>query len=253
MARLLILLGILGLIFWFLHWFRKTPPHRVGQVLRKAALWGVVGVLVLAAATGRLNPIFAAIGAAIPLVLRLAYIVRAFPAIQQLLRGLGLGGLSGPGGAAAGGGGQASSIRTKFLEMRLDHATGAMNGRVLDGPFQGRELSDLLLDDLMRMLEFYRDADAQSAAVLEAYLDRERDADWRRSDQGDGRTGRAPAHNERLTKVEAWSILGLEPGADEDAIRAAHRRLMQRLHPDRGGSDYLAAKINEAKRLLLGD
>jgi hypothetical protein len=72
------------------------------------------------------------------------------------------------------------------------------------------------------------------------------------SDEGSGRPGRAPAHNERLTKAEAWAILGLEPDADADAIRAAHRRLMQRLHPDRGGSDYLAAKINEAKRLLAG-
>jgi hypothetical protein len=252
MARLLILLGILGAIFWFLYWFRKTPPHRVSQVLRKSALWGLIAVLVLAAATGRLNPIFAAIGAAIPLLMRAAYLVRLLPAIQQLLRGIGLGGLAGPAGAASGGS-QASSIRTNFLEMRLDHTTGAMDGQVIDGPFKGRRLSDLILDDLMRMLEFYRDADAQSAAVLEAYLDREREADWRKSDQGEGRTGRAPAHNERLTKAEAWSILGLEPGADTDAIRAAHRRLMQRLHPDRGGSDYLAAKINEAKRLLLGD
>jgi DnaJ-domain-containing protein 1 len=128
-----------------------------------------------------------------------------------------------------------------------------MDGEVLDGPFQGRRLSDLTLDELMRMLELYRDADAQSAAVLEAYLDREREADWRARDEGAGRTGRAPAHSDRLTKTEAWAILGLEPDADAEAIRAAHRRLMQRLHPDRGGSDYLAAKINEAKRLLLGD
>jgi hypothetical protein len=253
MARLLILLVILGALLWFLHWFRATPPHRVSQVLRKAAFWGLIGVLVLAAATGRLSPIFAAIGAAIPLLLRAAALVRLFPAIQQILRGLGLGGLTGPGGVGAGTGAQASSIRTKFLEMRLEHSTGTMDGDVLDGPFQGRRLSDLRLEDLMRMLEFYRDADAQSAAVLEAYLDREREADWRARDEGSGRPGRAPAQGERLTKAEAWAILGLEPDADADAIRTAHRRLMQRLHPDRGGSDYLAAKINEAKRLLLGD
>ncbi len=251
MARVLILLGILTAILWFLHWFRKTPPHRVSQVLRKAALWGLIGVLVLAVATGRLSPLFAAIGAAIPVLMRAAYLVRLFPAIQQLLRGLGLGGLTGAGAAAAGG--QASSIRTRFLEMRLDHATGVMDGQVLEGPFQGRQLSDLALDELMRMLELYRDADAQSAAVLEAYLDREREADWRESDQGSGSAGRAAVPSERLTKAEALSILGLEPGADAQSIREAHRRLMQRLHPDRGGSDYLAAKINAAKRLLLGD
>jgi DnaJ-domain-containing protein 1 len=136
--------------------------------------------------------------------------------------------------------------------MRLDHASGVMSGRVLDGPFKGRELADLSLDELLRMLELYREADAQSAAVLEAYLDRERDADWRAQDTGP-RAGASPAKGERLTKAEAWSILGLEPGADAEAIRTAHRRLMQRLHPDRGGSDYLAAQINAAKRLLLDE
>jgi hypothetical protein len=253
MARLLILLAILGAVVWFLHWFRKTPPHQVAQVLRKALLWGVIGVLVLAAATGRLNPIFAAIGAAVPLVMRAAALVRLVPALQQMLRALGLGGVlgsgSGPTGASAG---RVSSLRTRFLEMRLDHASGAMSGRVLDGPFQGREIVDLSLEELMRMLEFYRDADAQSVAVLEAYLDRERGADWRSRDQGAGATASTVPGN-RLTKAEAWSILGLEPGTDAETIRAAHRRLMQRLHPDRGGSDYLAAQINAAKRLLLDE
>lgn len=253
MARLLILLGILAAILWLLNWFRTTPAHRVSGTLRKGALWALVAVLVLAAATGRLNPIFAAVGAAIPLLLRAAHLIRLFPAIQQLLRGLGLGGLTGPATASAGGRGQRSSIRTRYLEMSLDHATGTMDGRVLDGPFRGRRLSELELDELMRMLELYRETDAQSAAVLEAYLDREREPDWRRGDHGGTPGGRTPPHGERLTESEAWSILGLEPGADAESIRAAHRRLMQRLHPDRGGSDYLAAKINEAKRLLLGD
>lgn len=251
MARLLILFAILAAILWFLYWFRTTPPHRVSQVLRKAVLWGLVALLIVAAATGRLNPIFAAIGAAIPVLIRLANLMRLMPAIQQLLRQLGLGG---PALASSSTGStQQSSIRTRYLEMRLDHASGAMDGEVLDGPFKGRRLSDLSLDELLRMLELYRESDAQSAAVLEAYLDRERESDWREHDQTSGRGSGTTGLSERLTKAEAWSILGLEPGADAAAIRAAHRRLMQRLHPDRGGSDYLAAKINEAKRLLLGE
>ncbi len=224
MARLLILCAILAAIVWFLYWFRTTPPHRVSQVLRKAVLWGLVALLIVAAATGRLNPIFAAIGAAIPVLIRLANLLRLLPAVQQLLRQLGLGG---PVLASSGAGStQQSSIRTRYLEMCLDHASG---------------------------LELYRESDAQSAAVLEAYLDRERESDWRERDQTSGRGSGTTGLSERLTKAEAWSILGLEPGADAAAIRAAHRRLMQRLHPDRGGSDYLAAKINEAKRLLLGE
>ncbi|NCA71814.1 MAG: molecular chaperone DnaJ [Sphingobacteriia bacterium] len=253
MARVLILIGILLAILWFLHWFRTNPPQRVAKVLRQTALWGLIGLLVLAAATGRLNPIFAALGAAIPLMMRAAYLIRLLPALQQLLRALGLGGVVGTGAPAAGTGAQTSSIRTRFIEMRLDHASGAMDGLVLEGPFKGRQLADLALDELMRMLELYREADSQSAAVLEAYLDRERGSDWRHQDPGGGHAASPPGHGPRLTKSEAWSILGLTPGADAATIRAAHRRLMQRLHPDRGGSDFLAAQINEAKRLLLED
>jgi DnaJ-domain-containing protein 1 len=105
------------------------------------------------------------------------------------------------------------------------------------------------------MLELYQDSDAQSASVLTAYLDREHGEDWReRSESEPGESAdRGAAHTNAMTKADAWAILGLAPGADADAIRAAHRRLMQKLHPDRGGSDYLAAQINAAKALLLDD
>ncbi|NEX20063.1 DnaJ domain-containing protein [Thiorhodococcus mannitoliphagus] len=251
MVRLLLLAAFVGAVFWFLHWFRSTPPERVSRVLRKSALWGAMAVLLIAVLSGRLNPIFAAIGAAIPLALRAANLLRLVPALQQILRSLGLGGALGS--ASAGRAGQASNIRTKYLDMRLDHATGALDGTVLEGPFKGRELSSLQLEELLRMHELYRESDAQSVAVLEAYLDREHGDDWRdRAETGAG-AGGAPSTGGKLSEAEARSILGVEPGADADAIKAAHRRLMQRLHPDRGGSDYLAAKINQAKRRLIGD
>ena len=107
------------------------------------------------------------------------------------------------------------------------------------------------------MLELYRDSDAQSASVLTAFLDREHGEEWREaadsgSDGGEsGRQGTSPVQG--MSKDEAWSILGLSPGAGPEDIRAAHRRLMQKLHPDRGGSDYLAARVNAAKTLLLGE
>ncbi|WP_209262404.1 molecular chaperone DnaJ [Thiorhodococcus minor] len=250
-VRLLLLAAFVGLVFWLLRWFRSTPPERVARVLRKSALWGAVAILIIAVLSGRLNPIFAAIGAAIPLVLRAANLLRLVPALQQILRSLGLGGAL---GAAGGGpGAQASSIRTRYLDMRLDHATGALDGTVLDGPFKGRELSALGLDELLRMHELYRESDGQSLAVLEAYLDREHGEDWRERAQTNGGSGGAPARTGELSEAEARSILGVEHGADAEAVRAAHRRLMQRLHPDRGGSDYLAAKINEARRRLIGD
>lgn len=266
MARLLILTGVILGVLWFLHWFRRTPPAQVARTLRQLVLWTLIGVLLLAVATGRLNPLFAALGALIPVVFRLLQLAQLLPALHRVLRSLGLGGsgLLGGSGPAGGGtgpaagsgpaGAQASEIRTRFLLMRLDHGSGAMDGEVLDGPFVGRRLSDLGLDELLRMLELYRDQDAQSAAVLEAYLDRERGPEWREqaADGGvDKAAGQASASGGPLSESEAWAILGLAPGADAEAIRAAHRRLMQKLHPDRGGSDYLAAKINEAKRVLL--
>ncbi|MBK5965392.1 molecular chaperone DnaJ [Thiocystis minor] len=249
MGRLLILIGIVLAVLWFLHWFRVTPPEQVSRVLRKVALWGVIGLVLLAVLTGRLNPLFAALGALIPIVLRVAHLLRLAPALQQLIRALGLGGLAG----AAHAGQQASAIRTRYLSMRLDHATGALDGSVLDGPFKGRQLGELDLDDLLRMLELYRDSDAQSAAVLESYLDREHGDDWRDRVSNHAQAGQAPPSSGRLSDAEARSILGVDANANAEAIRAAHRRLMQRLHPDRGGSDYLAAQINAAKRTLLGE
>jgi hypothetical protein len=141
-------------------------------------------------------------------------------------------------------------VTTRFLTLTLDHDTGALDGRVLEGAFKGCTLADLALDDLLKLREECR-ADPQSVAVLEAYLDRVHGASWR-PQAGAEETARADAGGGPMTREEAYLILGLEPGADEAAIRDAHRRLMKKLHPDQGGSNYLAAKINQAKDLLLG-
>jgi len=260
MARLIVLLAVVVLLWWFLHWFRNTPAPKVAAMLRKGAVWAVVALILLAVMSGRLNPIFAALAAAVPVVMRLLNLLHGLPALHRLLQSLGLVGSGTPGsggvGSGAGGTGRRSTIRTRYLDMTLDHDSGAMDGEVREGPFVGRRLSELSLAQLLRMLELYQDSDARSASVLAAFLDREHE-DWRAAaaagGSGAGRSGSGAAAVRGMTKEDAWSILGLEPGADPDAIRAAHRRLMQRLHPDRGGSDYLAAQINTAKDLLLGD
>ena len=144
--------------------------------------------------------------------------------------------------------GQVSRVRSAFIEMELDHDTGAMRGRIVAGRHAGAELDAL---DLRALLELLADIDAESRALLAAYLDR-RDPSWREHAQGDATagTGRPPPSG-KMTEEEAYQILGLQPGASADDIGQAYRALMKKLHPDQGGSTYLAARVNEAKDILL--
>lgn len=146
--------------------------------------------------------------------------------------------------------GQKSGVRTATLEMVLDHDSGRMEGRCLRGRFAGRELSSLTESELFQLLDELRSSDGQGMVLLEAYLDR-RIKNWRdRRTENREKTRRGP-RRATMTASEAYDVLGLKPGAKEQEIRAAHRRLMMKFHPDQGGSTYLAARINEAKEVLL--
>jgi hypothetical protein len=146
--------------------------------------------------------------------------------------------------------GQTSEIATRFFKMRLDHDSGNMSGAILEGRFQGRMLEELSLEQLIELWQETSAEDPQSAAVLEAYLERVHGDAWR---EGAGGRGGGARSSGAMTREEAYAILGLEPGASPKQVHDAHRQLMQKLHPDRGGSNYLAAKINQAKDLLLGE
>jgi hypothetical protein len=139
--------------------------------------------------------------------------------------------------------------RTAFLEMELDHASGRMQGRILAGPHQGASLDSL---DVATLTGLLATIDARSRDLLAAYLDR-RQPGWRENAQGDAGTGRGrgSARSGKMTEEEAYQILGLQPGASAQDIARAHRSLIKKLHPDQGGSNYLAARVNEAKDALL--
>ena len=148
--------------------------------------------------------------------------------------------------------GSTSSVRSRFFEMSLDHDSGAMHGKVVAGRLAGKQLDEL---DDQALLELAGEigGDQESVALFEAYLDR-RMPGWRDHVEGDGAAGAGGAANSgAMTDEEAYQILGLAPGAGDREIRAAHRRLMMRMHPDQGGSTFLAAKINQAKDRLLGN
>ncbi|MGI9402255.1 MAG: DnaJ domain-containing protein, partial [Rhizobiaceae bacterium] len=143
-----------------------------------------------------------------------------------------------------------STVRSAMFEMELDHDTGDMDGTVLTGNYEGRRLSSLDEQELLELLTL-TGQDAESAALLEAYLDR-RVSGWRDDAQPDSDARHAgTASSGPMTKEEAYQILGLAPGASANDVRKAHRRLMKRVHPDGGGSTFLASKINEAKDILL--
>lgn len=160
------------------------------------------------------------------------------------------GSTSGPWGASSRRSkGQSSRITTEHLEMELDHDTGEMRGRVLKGLFKDRDIDSLSPADMALLWQDCRHTDPQSAQLIEAYLDRVHPS-WR-EDMARGESDMSRGPDGRMDLEEALDILGLKPGADAEDIRRAHRDLMLKLHPDRGGSTYLAAKINEAKDVAL--
>lgn len=145
--------------------------------------------------------------------------------------------------------GQTSRVATEHLEMELDHDTGEMRGRVLKGLFKDRDIESLSPADMALLWQDCRNDDPQSAQLIEAYLDQAYPT-WR-EDMARGEKDMSGGPDGRMTLEEAFEILGLKPSAGEAEIRRAHRDLMLKLHPDRGGSTYLAAKINEAKDVAL--
>ena len=205
------------------------------RTLARAIKWGGLGALVV-------------IGLYLVLTGRFAFLLPLALFLLPVLRRLRRRGFGAYGRAPSAG--QSSEVTTDFIEMTLDHDTGAVNGRVLQGRFEGRKLEELSLDELLALHEECRHADAEAATLLETYLDRIHPDAWR--EQAEAAGGGTAARGAPMTRDEAYEILGLDPEASETEIREAHHRLILKNHPDKGGSTYLATKINQAKELLLG-
>jgi hypothetical protein len=166
--------------------------------------------------------------------------------LASMAWGLFTGGHVWPGGWPRYGRRQSSGVRTEWLEMELDHDSGEMRGTILKGDHAGQRLDQLDRDALLAF--FAQAEDPETRRLLEAYFDRTLGPDWRKTEQ----TSEPPPRGTTgMSRAEALKVLGLSEGASEDDIRAAHRKLMAQNHPDRGGSDYLASKINEARDVLL--
>lgn len=235
-AYLILGIALLAGFILLSRWFINARPQAVARGLRIGSLvaGGLFLGFLLISGRWHLSP---------------ALLLAALPWIGRLL-GRGRSGPIAAGGTGGPAGGQASTVETRFLRMSLDHASGDMRGEVVAGVFAGRDLASLSFDEQIALLRECFEGDAQSARVLEAWLDRVHGPDWRARarEAGYGQTTAGGG----MDRQEALEILGLGPDAGEDQINEAWQRLIGRLHPDKGGSDWLAARINQARDVLLG-
>ena len=242
-AYFLLGLGLLVGILLLLKWASEAEPRQVLKAL--AWVGGIVGLILglFLLWAGRYQLAWIALPALFALASR-------WRQIKSALRGA-----RGPSQS------QSSEVETRFVRMTLEHDTGVMSGEVLAGVHAGRRVEELSLDDLVQLWREAQAEDAQSTAVIEAYLDKMHGEDWRdaaEASAGDsgaraGASGASGRGGGAMSREEALEILGLEEGASREQIQRAYRTLMKKLHPDTGGSDWFAAKLNEAKRVLIGE
>ncbi len=232
---MMLLYGIaaVALVWWLAKTFTRTDSAALARSLKVVAGVAALGAAVVLGIRGRFD---------------MALLLGGFGAWSLGWSGLNI---PGPWRKFQQAPGRFSRIRSAMIEMEIDHATGGVEGSILVGAFAGRRLSSLDPQSLRRLYEECSAHDPQGVPLLEAYLDR-RFSGWRENAQGDRDTRtRTQAHAGVMTKEEAYQILGLQPGASLDEIRKAHRTLMKKLHPDQGGTAYLAARVNEAREVLL--
>jgi len=215
--------------------------------LFKTLKWLLVGLFLLIALffllSGRVGLALASLPALLPWFIRFrqaARVAKAFRRMAQQTTG---------GASSAGQSGQTSDVTTRYLHMVLDHDSGAMHGKVLRGTFKGRDLGSLTMTELLSLLQECRSDDGQSTQVLETYLNREH-PNWQDHDDNQD-NAQSSGNNANMSAKEALQVLGLDETASQDDIREAHRHLIASVHPDKGGSTYLAAKINQAKDILI--
>ncbi len=247
------LFTMIALVF-VVQWFTHTSAKQISHHLKRAGLIVAGLLLIFLALTGKLHWLFLLLVGALPFFQRIAALFRGyqmFQSIRSQFSGMGAGRGQQKSNTSANGNPQ-SQIETRFLRMSLDHDSGNLEGLVLNGLHAGTKLSELTQDQLINLLKVYRLEDHESATLLESFLDRAFDSQWRSQKEDENpNDANSFTNNGKMTAEEAYQILGIPNDSDEDTIKTAHRKLMQKLHPDRGGSTYLAAKINKAKDTLL--
>ena len=247
MIRLIIIFVVSLLVYSLLRGLLAKKNLSVKQFLSLyiASLLGLT--LLYLGITGRLHPVAALIGATLPFLTRIVSLITRgaqFAAILRFFKNIVLGGGIGSSRTANVPG--TSEIRSRYIHMVLFHDTGLIDGKIIEAQFRDAKLSQLKLAQLVDLLREIQD-DQDSINLLIAYLEREHPG-WK---QDTDMHTPPPSSDREMDEARALDILGLEDRATKDEVILAHRRMMQKMHPDRGGSTYLAAMINTAKELLL--
>ncbi len=239
-VSLLLGLVLLGGVLLFARWYATAEPKAALSMLKWIGIILFVGIAGFFIFTGRLGWAFMGLPVLLPWLMRARAVARAAKSFSRMSQ------------AQAGNpSGETSDVETRYFEMTLDHDTGEMTGTVREGPYKGMELSRLTTAQLIELLAVCTKEDMDSARVLEAYLDRTR-PEWHESVHAN-EGAKDTSSKSTMDRSQALQVLGLEENATVDEIKAAHRKLIAGMHPDHGGSDYLAAQINQAKDILLGE
>lgn len=235
-AGLFLLIILVGVLRWLAHASPASLATAMRGAVFAAVALGITGVLLFFVLR---TPQFL-----------LSLVALAAPALVWWFRQRRASGKLGGDWSTPTGGAQNTGVETEWLRMRLDHDSGLMDGVILRGRWIGRELSDLSEAELYDLLDACA-TDPQSVRVLEAYLDRRLGTQWRASRPSREEAPRRDRRADAMSRDEACAVLGVKPDANEDEIRTAYRRLMRKVHPDQGGSDELAARVNRARAVLL--
>lgn len=228
MIRILPLLLFILLIYLGYRYYTSLPKDKRRPFLIKYLVYALIAILIAAVVTGRLHWIGAVVAAALGLLkIGASSVVRFMPVLQFLRKNNIFGD---------------PVFRTPYIELKVFLKTGEFNGKVLQGEFANRDLSSLSDDEFEKLESQLKDTDRRAYYLLQAVRQRSQNKteDFRKD------SGLSSPSIE-----EARLILGLPDSFTAKDVNLAYKRLMQKLHPDRGGNDYLASRINLARDILL--
>jgi len=235
--RLVIALALITSIFWLMKRYRTLPEKQRKQWLIKMAVGAFVVLMLLAVVTGRVHWLGGLLAAALGFAkFGVNMFARAFPFVRLFGRHA----FGNP------------VFSTSFLKVQLDLQTNSVTGIVIEGPYKGSELHHLNDEQLAELEAHYQKHDRRSYYLIRVLRQSGQHSQHHHQQQSkqDYSSVSDPSYNEALQVLGLESYIGNNE-LDKKTVIQAHKRLMQKLHPDRGGNDYLASRVNVAKEIVL--